>query len=221
MSTKPPIKTCLYIDGFNLYYGALKDTPYKWLNPVLLVGKLFPRNQIVSVKFCSAKISPLPGNPDAPTRQQTYWRALRTIPGLEIVEGHFRCREKRMKVVKPPPRTIEVFNTEEKGSDVNLASHLLLDAFRNRFDVAIVISGDSDLLSPIRMVREELGKAVGVINPQLTSGPYKRPDKRGSAGLKQAASFYRGDLSDSQVSGSVFPDILTDAQGAFHKPAAW
>jgi len=221
MSAKPPIKTCLYLDGFNFYYGALKDTPYKWINPRLRAESLFPRNEIISIKFCSARISPLPGNPDAPTRQQIYWRALRTIPNLEIVEGYFRCRPKRMKVVKPPPRTIEVFNTEEKGSDVNLASHLLLDAFRNRFEAAIVISGDSDLLTPIRMVRDQMGKAVGVINPQLTSGPYKRTNKRGSAGLQQAASFYRGELSNSQVSGSVFPNTLTDAQGAFHKPATW
>lgn len=160
MSAKPLIKTCLYLDGFNFYYGELKNTPYKWINPMLFAERLFPRNEIISI-------------------------------------------------------------TEEKGSDVNLASHLLLDAFRNRFDAAIVISGDSDLLTPIRMVRDQMGKAVGVINPQLSSGPYKRANKRGSAGLKQAASFYRGELSNSQVSGSVFPNTLTDAQGAFHKPATW
>jgi len=66
MSGKPLIKTCLYIDGFNFYYGALKNTPYKWINPMLFAERLFPRNEIISIKFCSARISPLPGNPDAP-----------------------------------------------------------------------------------------------------------------------------------------------------------
>jgi hypothetical protein len=61
------------------------------------------------------------------------------------------------------PKTAEVWVPEEKGSDVNLASHLLLDAFREEFDVAVVVSNDSDLLEPVRIAREELGRTVGVL----------------------------------------------------------
>ena len=61
------------------------------------------------------------------------------------------------------PRTVEVWVPEEKGSDVNLASHLLLDAVRGAFDVAVVISNDADLRDPVRMAREELSRTVGVL----------------------------------------------------------
>ena len=52
------MKTILYIDGFNLYYSALKDTPLRWLNPVALAASAFPRNRIVATKFFTAKVTP-------------------------------------------------------------------------------------------------------------------------------------------------------------------
>ena len=73
-----------------------------------------------------------------------------------------------MPLVAPPPggpRTVEVIKTEEKGSDVNLATHLLADAFRHDCEAAVVITNDSDLAEPIRVVRHELGLPVGVVNP--------------------------------------------------------
>jgi len=214
-------KTRVYIDGFNLYYGVAKGTPYKWLDPKKLIGSLFPHNEIVGIKYFTAAVTPYRWDPDAPTRQRIYWRALKTIGELEIIEGHFRCRQKRMKTVHPPPNTVEVFSTEEKGSDVNLATHLLMDGFQNAYEVAIVVSGDSDLVTPIKMVRNQLGKAVGVINPQLTSGPFRRHQMRGPAGLRNAASFYRACLTDNKVKGAQFPIMMTDATGHFHKPRSW
>jgi hypothetical protein len=123
------MKTFLYVDGFNLYYSALRGTPLRWLNPLELAARAFPRNAISHTKFFTAKVAELPGDPQQPMRQLLYWRALRTIPNLEIILGEFRKRIVRMAVVNPPPKTIEVFKTEEKGSDVNLAAHLLLDGF--------------------------------------------------------------------------------------------
>ena len=79
------VKTTLYIDGFNLYYSAVKDTPLKWLNPVALAARAFRRNQIVATKYFSAKVSALPRDPDQPTRQMIFWRALRTLPQFEII----------------------------------------------------------------------------------------------------------------------------------------
>jgi uncharacterized LabA/DUF88 family protein len=70
-----------------------------------------------------------------------------------------------VSVTGQPQRYARVIKTEEKGSDVNLATHLLHDAHRGPFDVAVVISNDSDLLEPIRIVRRELGKRVGILNP--------------------------------------------------------
>lgn len=214
------MKTFLYIDGFNLYYSALKGTSLRWLNPVALVARAFPRNQIAHTKFFTAKVSPMPGDPDQPTRQQFYWRALGTLPNMEIILGEFRTRIVRAAVVSPPPKTIEIFKTEEKGSDVNLAAHLLLDGFQNRYESAIVITGDSDLIAPIRMVSSILRKPVGVLNPQRISGPNSRSPRK-SAGLQHAASFYQNSLTWAQLAAAQFPSTLTDAAGTFTKPQSW
>ncbi len=172
------MKTFLYIDGFNLYYSALRGTPLRWLNPLALAAATFPRNQIVTTKFLTAKVTALPHDPHQPNRQSTYWRALRALPNLEIIEGDFRTRKVRAKVVSPPPSTIEIYKTEEKGSDVNLGAHLLMDGFLNRYQAAIVITGDSDLVTPIQMACRELKKPVGVLNPQRLSGPDCRPNAK-------------------------------------------
>lgn len=62
-------------------------------------------------------------------------------------------------------RTFEAVKTEEKGSGVNLASFLLLDAFQGDREVAVEISNDSDLKLPIEVARNELEIEVGIINP--------------------------------------------------------
>ena len=173
------LKTILYIDGFNLFYSAVKGTPLRWLNPMFLIERAFPRNQIIGTKYFTAKVSALPNNPGQPIRQLMFWRALRTLPNLEIIEGDFRTRKVRWLLFFTPAKfCCTVFKTEEKGSDVFLATHLLLDGFRNRYECAIVISGDSDLVTPIRMVRNELKKSVGVLNPQRLSGPNRRPPRK-------------------------------------------
>jgi len=214
------VRTILYIDGFNLYYSAVKATPLRWLNPVALAARAFPRNQIIAAKFFTARVTALPVDPQQPMRQQFYWRALRTLPEFEIILGEFRTRQVRAAVVTPPPKTIEIFKTEEKGSDVNLGAHLLLDGFKNRYDAAIVITGDSDLITPIKMVREELRKTVGVLNPQRLSGLGHR-EPRASAGLRRVASFYQHGISWSQLEAAQLPNPITDASGTFHKPASW
>lgn len=214
------LKAILYIDGFNLYYSAVKGTPLRWLNPLALIARTFPRNEIIATKYFTARVSPLRDNPEQPVRQAMFWRALHTLPNFEIIEGDFRTRKVRAAVVTPPPNTIEVFKTEEKGSDVNLAAHLLLDGFRGRYECAIIVSGDSDLVTPVRMVRDDLRKPVGVLNPQRISGPNCRPPRK-SAGLRQAATFYRNGITWAHLSAAQFPSILQDEQGTFHKPVVW
>jgi len=83
------METYVYIDGFNLYYGVIKETPYKWLNIRLLCQNYFKKYHILKLKYFTAIISSRPNNPNKPNRQQIYLRALKTIPNLEIILGHF------------------------------------------------------------------------------------------------------------------------------------
>ena len=124
------MRTFIYIDGFNLYYGCLKNTPYKWLDLMTLSQQLLkPRNDIQEINFYTAIVKPNPNDLQAPQRQDAYLRALKAhIPQMNIHYGHFLRHKVRMANANPPPNTCEVFKTEEKGSDVNLAVHLLNDA---------------------------------------------------------------------------------------------
>ena len=156
-----------------------------------------------------------PADPDAPARQAVYFRALHTIPSLTIHQGRMALRTKTGIVLpkSSPPHiaTLEVF--EEKRTDVNIAAHLLLDAFGNRYDTAIVVSNDSDLTTPIEMVVNQLGKQVIVVNPY--------PARRQSSELRQAASLAVRQINTSALRASQFPDTLTDAQGSFTRPRSW
>jgi uncharacterized LabA/DUF88 family protein len=130
---------------------------------------LLPNNTVAEIKYFTARVSARPNDPDQPVRQQLYFRALGTLPGLAIHYGHFLTHEVTMPLAPVPGRSQQyarVIKTEEKGSDVNLATHLLHDAHMGRFDVAVVVSNDSDLLEPIKIVRGQLGKKVGILNPQ-------------------------------------------------------
>ncbi len=75
-----------------------------------------------------------PGDPQA-TRQDFYYRAIKTLPNSEVILGHYLTHNVWMKPVRPADcnnkNYVEVIKTEEKGSDVNLAAHLLMDAFDN------------------------------------------------------------------------------------------
>jgi len=106
------------------------------------------------------------------------------------------------------------------GKEVRLKTILYIDGFQGRYDAAIVISGDSDLCTPIKMVRSALKKPIGVLNPQRTSGPDARKPRK-SAGLKKAATFYQNSLTWAQLAASQFPATLTDSVGTFTKPASW
>ena len=70
------MRTFVYIDGFNLYYSAVKGTPYKWLDlRAVFSGLLQPPHQITYLKYFTAQVSGK-RDPPQPIRQQTYWRAL-------------------------------------------------------------------------------------------------------------------------------------------------
>jgi hypothetical protein len=106
------------------------------------------------------------------------------LPGFSIDYGIFLTSVVTMMRDNPPPGTpamVRVIKTEEKGADVNIATRLLCDAYANDFEMAVIISNDSDLVMPIEVVRRELKKPVGVLNP----------NERFSNALKRAATFYR------------------------------
>jgi len=205
------VRAIVYVDGFNLYFGAIRGTPYKWLDLSRLCAALLPTDEVVKIRYFTARIGDRGQDADKPLRQQVYLRALRTLePLVSLHYGRYLTSKTRAAVVTPPPRTIEVWKTEEKGSDVNLGTYMLLDAFDDRMELAVVVSNDSDLLTPIRVVRHRFGLPVGLLNPHTV------PSKV----LVSAATFVK-QVRAGPLSASQFPDVLLDAKGEIRRPDAW
>jgi uncharacterized LabA/DUF88 family protein len=135
-----------YIDGFNLYYGMSEagfDT-CRWLNVKLLVEKLLkPHQELFEVKYFTSRVS---NNPDKQKRQSTYIDALESV-GVKVIYGNYQAGSEECK--RCGHRWVIA---KEKMTDVNIATAIMVDAFLDRCDMAMLISGDSDLTPPIREV---------------------------------------------------------------------
>ena len=163
------MKTNAYIDGFNFYYGCYRPRPKnekaKWVDLRALCSALLPNDDIDRVHYFTARVKAA-WDPGGPLRQETYIRALRGCKQLYVHESHFQPVQRKGTPTNDPtaaPVTIDTW--EEKGSDVNLATKLLTEAMDGDFEQALVISNDTDLLEPIKIVRQKFGCPVVVVSP--------------------------------------------------------
>jgi uncharacterized LabA/DUF88 family protein len=205
-------KTYVYIDGFNLYYGALKKRGVqglKWLNVELLCKNYLKNHDILKIKYFTASVSGK-YDPSKPLKQELYARALRTLPSVEIILGTFSYNKKSIQITAESSFT--GIMPEEKGSDVNIGAHLINDAHLKKFDTAIIVSNDSDLAEVVRIATQELKVKVGLLNP------YGKFQKRLQ---KYATPSELYSIREGAVSASQFPISLADSRGTIQKPATW
>ena len=171
----------VYIDGFNLYNGAVKNKPYyKWLDLVKFSKSILYEDTVSKVKYFTANVLPM-GDKQRPDRQKAYLTALTKLyPDIiQIIKGSLRVypnflpiakmqyKVEHYKMNKATNNYIWVMKPEEKGTDVNLAVHLVRDSLKNIFDIALVISNDSDLKEAIWIARKEGNKKIYIANPHL------------------------------------------------------
>lgn len=209
----------IYVDGLNLYRQKLEFHPdSKWLDLLRLSELLLPTHDIVRVRYFAAKVKPGVNDPNMPVRQMIYWRALRTLgPRLSIHEGQMRADRRNMLAVPRQfhpdgsPVLHKVLKIEEKGSDVSLASHMVLDAATRPSDVHVLVSSDSDFVPPLSILKNELGVATGIFSP------IESP----SASLLATGPLIVKTIRKSNLVASQFSPRLTDAIGEFVRPAAW
>jgi uncharacterized LabA/DUF88 family protein len=227
-----PLETHVYSDGFNLFYGLLKETPWKWLDLERFCDQLLPKNDVRRIHYFTARVEARSHDPDQPNRQNAWLKALGTLPRVEIHYGNFMSSVVSQVVVETDPTTgrplrtngmpivrtdadgipvkTMVLKTEEKGSDVNIAAHLLRDAFKGHCRCAVIISNDSDLLTPIRMAKSDCGLVIGLVPPRA----------RGSIELKRLADF-KIDPRVQVLAASQFADPVLTLDGAISKPVGW
>ena len=210
------VRTYVYVDGFNFFYGAVKGTQYKWLD----FGKLFrnlldPSHQILAIKYFTAHVSGKI-DPQKPLRQSSYIRALQAhIPEFSVYYGKFKMRESKAFLRDPKDvailgkKTVTVTKPEEKGSDVNLAVHLLQDAWLNQYDCAVIVSDDSDLAESIKIVKTHLKKTIGLINPTRNRTPKE---------ISKHVTFYKV-VRENLLAICQLPDPIPGT--SIHKPSSW
>ena len=202
------VKVIAYIDGFNLYHGCLKGTPYRWLDLHQLVANILrTKPSSLQVKYFTARVS-AKTKASSPVTQAMYLRALQHS-GVEIFEGNFAIREKWIPEVGTGiMRHVTVY--EEKGSDVNLATHLVFDACQKRFDRAVVVTNDTDLVEPIAICTRELAASVWLCSPY----------PRAHTGLVTAATTSR-EIKTAWLRSAQFPLAIPHASGLISKPEKW
>jgi uncharacterized LabA/DUF88 family protein len=190
----------------------LKKIPYKWLDLKSLFTKILDdRNEINAIKYFTARVSGK-WDPKSPIRQQAYLRALQAyLPEISIIYGHFLTHKIMMPLANPTgtKKYVKVIKTEEKASDVNIAVHLLNDAWLDRYDCAIIVSNDSDLAEAVKIVKNELKKTIGVIMPGKGT-----PSKE----LIQYANFVKK-IRQKALSSSQLPDHIPNT--TIRKPSVW
>ena len=203
-------RVAVYVDGLNLYYG-LKSRGwrrYYWLDLRRLAERLLrPGQRLEMVRYFTARFQPSAFDPYRHIRQDTYLKALETLPDLTIQYGHHLPKTGNCLRCGASWTTFE-----EKMTDVNIAVAMLRDAQYNAFDTAIVISADSDLTAPIDTILQDYpGKRVVVAFP-----PY-----RYSRDLANHATATFS-LWLKTIARSQFPAQVSDANGyPLHRPARW
>lgn len=178
------MKTSFYVDGFNFYYGVFRRKhpvavpADKWLDWRSLATRLVTAGDTVhKIHYFTAKIERRDDDPEQGLRQETYFRALRAVPGVEFHYGLFKRRPTKGELLYPRPeslgltpgRAVKIARYEEKGSDVNLATTLVEDSFTGGIDHAIIVSNDTDLIAPIVSARKRI--RVSVISPHRRLAP--------------------------------------------------
>ncbi len=208
-----PYRTIVYIDGFNFYYGQVRGTPWKWLDPSVLFEKVLgPRNNLVKIKYFTARVQPSPSDPSVHVRQDAYLRALRAYcPLVELHYGHFLRHRIPMEHANPPPSRVDVWKNEEKGSDVNLALWVLNDAWQDNYDCAVVVSNDSDLAESLRLVKTQHRKVIGLVTPGA-------PQRKTSRQLHQHTDFVKP-IRTWMLKSSQLPNLIPGT--TIHKPLDW
>lgn len=197
-----------YVDGFNVYHGVhqLSRRRYLWLDIESLCQHVTPQgHELLAIKYFTARVR---GTTPSYVRQDRYLRALGThCASLEIIEGRFQKQTRRCQACMAQWVTYE-----EKESDVNIAISLVEDAALDRFDTAILVSGDSDLSPAVKAAKRlrPHAKVVAAFPPLRSSDPLRRVVDRTLH------------IDQRMLRRSQLPDEVVTANGIkLSRPAYW
>lgn len=226
MTGKP--RAFVYVDAFNLYYGALQNTAYRWLNLETLFDRLLPDFDVEKIYYFTARLREKanPRDSEAPLRQKAYLLALGTLDRVKPIYGNFmvhasrapRRRKRRIFGFQMPStwsfgKSVDIWKIEEKGSDVSLGSRLALDAATMQADLYLVVTSDSDLAPTVDMILQETDARLA----------YCPPHHSQSKRLSRCGFEFTVRISPGALRNSQFPEVvqLRKSGEAISQPERW
>jgi hypothetical protein len=227
------VRTIVYIDGYNFYFGLLKNTAYKWLDVVALVKHIChiqnPGFEIVGVKFFTAPIiTRVSSKGDkAQHAQQTYHRALkaRYPDSLQIINGYYILEQGNFPEYKHPivkEDKVAVWRLEEKQTDVNIALHLYRDAALQACGQVVLVSGDSDLEPALAFIKQDFPEIHrGLILPRPKPVESTKPTRSSNKTLSDLSHWTRSYVLDEELKKFQFPDKVPTLKKPTLKPDYW
>ena len=225
----------IYVDGYNLYFGRLKHTPYKWLDIHSLFGgpmlrENAPDAQVSQIKYFTADVKTKFASRRhiANASQERYHRALleRHSTGIEIIKGYYSIEGRPLPRYKQPPDKtdrVKVWTLEEKQTDVNIALHVYRDTVvKKACQLAVIVSNDTDLEPALKMIRDDADTniQIGIILPVRPADKetVRRPP---NTRLSRLANWTRHHILDHELEAAQLPTIIPTRRKAIRKPEYW
>ena len=245
-----PLRTRVYIDGFNLYYGRLRKTPYKWLDLVSLFENQIlptipyqatpadPPSKMVldqcAIKYFTAPIVERAAKAtDSVSSQARYFAALEASGRIAITRGYYSLTQFTQRLVDPNDlkknlrdcTEVNVWKLEEKQSDVNLALALYDDALSGDLDQLVVVTNDTDIAPALAMIRQRRpGIVIGLVVPtklQAGNNSGMTTERQPNADLRELANWTRKHIADAELAASQLPRVVQGKTRASIKPISW
>jgi len=232
-----PLRTRVYVDGYNFYNGCLKRTPFKWLDLHQLFSSLLPTVSLaedgqeqsfalspLAVKYFTAPILvKFARSHDSVPSQEAYHKALQLHLGqaIEVIPGYYDHRPARAYLHEKGKQpdlsasTVEIWKLEEKQSDVALALHAYADAVRGDIDHIVFATNDTDFVPAMEMIRRNTFVKVGLVIP--TRDDVRKPNKD----LADQAHWVRSSIKDEELAAAQLPLSVLSSGKSARKPISW
>lgn len=228
--------TRVYIDGYNLYYGCLKRSNDKWLNPLALIDHVIRtsfssddgaprpyRLAPLALKFFTAPILPkLAKANDSLACQTAYHQALAGHLGdaIQVIKGYYDLRPVRARQVIegvdiPDSPLIDIWKVEEKQSDVSLALHAYRDVVKGDVGHVVIVSNDTDMAPCFQMIKNEGAATLGLVVPT------RHRQRSPNGDLSRLADWTRSSILDSELAAAHLPNMVRWNDKAVHRPISW
>ena len=231
---KDIMRTAVYIDGYNLYYGAIHGTKHKWLDVVglftHLAQKVEPSSDVVKVRYFTSRVSGKYSKhgQDSYTSQDRYIRALEALyPSIftKILGKHLVREDEKIlfqETIDIKER-VRILNIEEKKTDVNIALDMYRDAVSSNFDQLVLVTSDSDLQPAIHLIKQDYSKLkLGVILPTPPSTSEKSSKVRSSGALQKDVDWILNNIGEKDMFSNQLPNSIKPQKGQnIIKPSYW